>query len=155
MSNDVRVKIEIELNQLRALLTAHQAVIEASKCVDPGLIEMSALAAMLHSFYTGVENIFKRISIEIDENLPQSDIWHRQLLDQMTEASERRPAVITKSVRITLRGYLDFRHVFRHAYTFELNWRKMAVFVHKCDEALSDLEQELQIFLESFESQKF
>jgi hypothetical protein len=29
-------------------------------------IELAALAAALHSFYTGVENIFKRLVAEVD-----------------------------------------------------------------------------------------
>jgi hypothetical protein len=32
----------------------------------PTEIELSALAALLHSFYTGVENIFKRVTVELD-----------------------------------------------------------------------------------------
>ena len=32
----------------------------------PTEIELSALAALLHSFYTGVENVFKRVAMELD-----------------------------------------------------------------------------------------
>jgi len=36
---------------------------------------------MLHSFYTGVENIFKRVAVEIDGAPPTGESWHRGLLD--------------------------------------------------------------------------
>ena len=90
------------------------------------VIERSALAAMLHSFYTGIENIFKRVAVEIDGEPPTGDFWHRQLLDRMACPRRDRPAVISKTLKDKLRTYLEFRHVFRHAYTFELRWEKMA-----------------------------
>jgi hypothetical protein len=53
-----------------------------SKCREtvPTDIELSALAAVLHSFYTGVENIFKRLAVEVDGQPPQGEAWHRDLL---------------------------------------------------------------------------
>lgn len=39
-----------------------------SQCQEtvPNEIELSALAATLHSFYTGIENLFKRVAVELD-----------------------------------------------------------------------------------------
>ena len=59
---------------------------------------------MLHSFYTGVENIFKRIALEIDGELPSGDYWHRQLLERMTEPGMSRPAVISAELSPFGRG---------------------------------------------------
>jgi hypothetical protein len=101
-------------------LGTHLSLLERCATEAPDPIELSALAAVLHSFYTGIENIFKRVAVTLDEGLPQGDVWHRRLLDSMASGTTKRPAVITKPLRDTLRGYLDFRHVFRHAYTFEL-----------------------------------
>ena len=50
----------------------------------PDDIELSALAAMLHSFYNGIENIFKRVTAELDDRLPGGEFWHRELMDCMT-----------------------------------------------------------------------
>ena len=54
-----------EREQLRRLLSAAQPLL--AKCRDAAAteIELSALAATLHSFYTGVENIFKRVAVEL------------------------------------------------------------------------------------------
>ena len=49
-----------------------------------GDIELSALAAMLHSFYNGIENILKRIALELDDPMPGGESWHKELLDCMT-----------------------------------------------------------------------
>jgi hypothetical protein len=71
LSDKLAKHIELELLQLQTLLEEHHLLIEACISRDPDTIERSALAAMLHSFYTGIENIFKRIAIEFDGELPK------------------------------------------------------------------------------------
>lgn len=63
-------QIAVEREQLDQLRHAHRPLVV--KCVSqtPNIIEISAVAAMLHAFYTGVENIFKRVAIECNRNLP-------------------------------------------------------------------------------------
>ena len=107
---------------------------------------------MLHAFYTGIENIFKRVKIELNEDMIKNEFWHRELLDSMAQSGTGRPAVISPSLRETLRSYLDFRHVFRQAYTFELRWEKMAGLVQESEETLNRLESELDIFFKWLES---
>jgi hypothetical protein len=55
-----------EREQLQRLLSGIEPLL--SKCRDtaPTEIELSALADTLHSFCTGVENIFKRVAVELD-----------------------------------------------------------------------------------------
>jgi len=126
----------------------HRPLIEKCGNVAPNAIEISALAAMLHAFYTGVENIFKRISVESGAGLRTSGAWHRRLLDDMATPSATRPAVISGSLHSSLEDYLNFRHMFRSAYTFDLRWEKMAHLVLRYEEVFNRLEQELDQFLE-------
>ena len=86
--------------------------------------------------------------MELDGDLPKSEFWHRQLLDNMAYPGPARRAVISASLRDDLRVYLYFRHVFRQAYTFELRWEKMAGLVERCENTLRQLELELETFLE-------
>ena len=50
-----------EREQLRRLLAGMAPLLARCHQTAPNEIELSALAAMLHSFYTGIENIFKRV----------------------------------------------------------------------------------------------
>ena len=112
----------------------------------PNDIELSALAALLHSFYTGVENIFKRIAVELDGEPPRGEAWHRQLLDAMARPAKNRVAVISESLSDSLSEYLAFRHVFRQAYSFDLRWDKMSALVLNCEATFRRLEAELEAF---------
>jgi hypothetical protein len=139
----LRKQIVIELDQLNHLLDVHHPLLVKCASEPPSEIEISALAAMLHSFYTGIENIFKRIVLESGDALPAGESWHRGLLDVMSNPSAARAAVISTPLRDRLREYLRFRHVFRQAYSFQLRWDKMSSLALKCEETLRLLEVEL------------
>ncbi len=139
-------KVNLELALLHELLDTYRPLLEKGRQAEPDHTEMAALAAVLHSFYTGIENIFKRIGQEIDDFVPSGESSHAILLGRMALPTDARPAVISEDLRRRLRYYLDFRHMFRHAYATELKWRKMSDLVLHCEETLDRLEKELKAF---------
>jgi hypothetical protein len=143
----LRKQIEVERKQLRELIDIHQPLLRRCAASEPNAIELSALAAMLHAFYTGVENIFKRIEVELGEELPHGEAWHRQLLKGMVRMGRGRPPVVSASPEGVLGRYLAFRHVFRQAYTFQLKWTRMSQLVLECEATFGRLERELDEFL--------
>lgn len=82
---------------------------------------LDGVALNLHSFYSGVEHIFREIAREVDNSLPGGAEWYRELLVQMaSELPDLRPPVITRATRDCLDEYRNFRHVVRNVYTFNL-----------------------------------
>jgi hypothetical protein len=136
---EVYRQVEVEIAQLDQLLAAYHSLTTRSATTPPDFIELSALATMLHSFYTGVENIFKRIAVEIDNSLPGGAFWHSELLDLMMQPGSSRPSVISVDLRVRLKEYLNFRHVFRQSYSFNLHWEKMAHLVLECEDIWNEL----------------
>ncbi len=147
MWDNLKEEIAVEVEMINRLLEGHRELLNKCHNTSPNNIEISALAAMLHSFYTGIENLFKRIAIYVDNNPPRGEAWHSQLLKSMTEVTQNRPAVISESLRIQFQSYLNFRHVFRHAYTFELRWSKMSPLVLECENIFRLLELQIDNFL--------
>jgi hypothetical protein len=147
VSHKLAKQINVEREQLRRLIEIHRRLLANCASQAPNNIELSALAALLHSFYTGIENIFKRVAIELDGAAPRGEAWHRQLLDSMAAATKDRRALISKSLHETLSEYLAFRHVFRQAYSFDLRWEKMTKLVLNCEETFGRLENELEAFM--------
>ena len=147
MSPKLNTYIDVELAQLHQLRAEHRPLLLKVRTAAPDGIERSAIAAMLHSFYTGVENLFKRIAIECDGNPPAGPTWHRALLDSMVKPTAARPAVLSGALHARLAEYLQFRHVFRQAYSFQLRWEKMQSLVFDCETVLADLETELRKWL--------
>jgi hypothetical protein len=94
-----------------------------------------------------VENIFKRLARELDEVPVSGDNWHRELLRRMKAPTTVRPALLSEQLHDILNEYLRFRHVFRNAYSFDLDWRKMAPLVMRLEITFQHLEQALDDFL--------
>ncbi len=136
-----------EREQLQRLLTRFHRLLAQCRDTVPTEIELSALAATLHSFYNGAENIFKRVAVELDGEPVRGDAWHRELLLRMKTPTARRPALLSEELHDTLNEYLRFRHVFRNAYSFELDWQKLSPLVLRLEETFQKLEKALDDFL--------
>ena len=132
---------------MRRLLSGMHSLLTKSRTTAPSEIELSALAATLHSFYTGVENIFKRVAVELDGEPVRGDSWHRELLLRMKSPTSHRPALLSEELHDTLNEFLRFHHVFRNAYSFDLDWRKMSPLVLPLEETFQELEKALDNFL--------
>jgi hypothetical protein len=136
-----------EREQLARLLATMQPLLSKCRETAPTEIELSALAATLHSFYTGIENIFKRVAVEIDGQTVAGEAWHRDLLRRMKEPGLNRPALLSAQLHDTLLDYLRFRHVFRNAYSFDLDWAKLSPLALRLEETFRKLETALDVFL--------
>lgn len=143
---EIEEQVAIERTNIDQLFAAYQALISKSSQIEPDFIELSALATMLHSFYTGIENIFKRIALKIDGSIPSGNTSHSELLAAMIQSTQHRPPVISDGLRSRLNAYLSYRHVFRHAYSFQLEWDKMRDLVLQSEETWQQLQNALDQF---------
>lgn len=148
MWDKLRKQVAVELEQLEQLIDVHRPLLDSCENAAPTAIELSALAAMLHSFYTGIENIFKRVCVELGAEMPTGTAWHRELLDLMSKPNDLPGIVISPELGRRLEEYLKFRHVFRQAYSFQLRWEKLSPLVFNCEETLRSVRAELRSFLE-------
>jgi predicted nucleotidyltransferase len=125
-------------------------------CLQPPTrTELRAMASMLHEFYNGVERILERIAVGLGEGIPQGSSWHVDLLAQMAAAREGvRPAVIDEPLRARLKDYLDFRHFFRHAYGYTLEWNHLRWKVENLSATLTTLSDQLRRFWEAMIASK-
>jgi hypothetical protein len=147
--DSLQEQVALERRQLHRLFSVYRPLLEKCAASAPDDIELSALAAMLHSFYNGMENIFKRITLELGDLMPGGESWHKELLDGMTDGTGNRNAVLSPQLRGRLKEYMEFRHVFRHAYTFDLRWDRMKTLVLGCEETLHLVEEQLDRFFET------
>jgi hypothetical protein len=87
---------------------------------------LDSVALNLHSFYSGIERIFERIAVTVDNSLPSGANWHQELLNQMVlEIPGIRPAVLSSSVKEQLEEFRGFRHIVRNVYSYRFNPEKI------------------------------
>ena len=108
---------------------------------------LDSVALNLHSFYSGLEKLFELIARHVDQNLPNSENWHRDLLQQMAEdLPSLRPAVISQESANIVDEFRRFRHLVRNVYTTELVPEKMAGLMEFLPELWPRLSAELLAF---------
>lgn len=147
MSADLAIKIRLGLDEFATLKEQMSPLIARTDEPDLPIIETAAACAMLHSFYTEIEKMFKIIAIEFDGSMPTSDSWHRDLLKQMAASTERRPAIVSAGLVLRLSELLAFRHLFRGASIALMRWDKLSPLMAKIDETYVDCSQQINDFL--------
>jgi hypothetical protein len=63
-----------------------------------------------------------------------------------------RPAVVDEPLRAHLKDYLDFRHFFRHAYGYTLEWSQLRWKAERLAVTLTMLREQLRLFFERLTS---
>jgi hypothetical protein len=83
-------QVRFEIEQVDQLLETYADLLERVQRNTPDLIEVTAVASVLHSFYNGLESIFLAIAKGIDADVPSGAQWHRDLLTQMAKSTSKR-----------------------------------------------------------------
>jgi hypothetical protein len=120
---------------------------------SPGVVVVHGIGGLVHDFYTGVENLFRDISPELNGYLPAGDAWHRELLHSMTlTLPEVRPALIDGATERELLAYLKFRHLYRNLYGFRLEWLRVRELAGGVEAIWPRLREQIDAFLAYLDS---
>ncbi|MDP2276743.1 MAG: hypothetical protein Q8K51_00810 [Nitrospirota bacterium] len=104
--------------------------------------------SILHDFYNCCERIFKKVAIDINGGVEESERWHKTLLYKMTMPVESlRPRIISDELAAKLDEFLSFRHVFRNIYGFELKGDRIDYLSSKFDKTVEEFIKEIRQFL--------
>jgi uncharacterized protein YutE (UPF0331/DUF86 family) len=114
----VREQVEAEFENIERTLAE---VPDFESLPNLSSLELAGLAALIHNFYNGIENILKQLVNAAGKKLPDGPSWHQDLIniavnnDMISELTSRK-----------LRQYLAFRHFFSHGYSFELDPKRIS-----------------------------
>jgi HepT-like protein len=105
-----------------------QKQITAKILEDIGLIEpdsserKSHLGYLLHNLYCTLEDLWQEVARTFENRLEDPARYHRELLQRMhLEIPGIRPRVLNTASYQLLNELRGFRHIFRHAYDYELD----------------------------------
>lgn len=151
MSARLKAQLDVSFEQLRRLEEEYGELMHTALDREPTRYEVAALATVLHSFYGGIENAMKRVADELDHDVPRGAEWHARLLSQMATSTDRRPPVIDAALAARLDEFLRFRHFFRHAYSYDLQWDKMAPLVRMLPPTRAAFEAQVSTWTRRFD----
>ena len=147
--SDERNKIEETIGKITERLEKIKtAPLEYKKEIE------TTIAKNLVDCYRGMENIFRRIALDVDLRIPDGSMWHKELLMQMTESLSDRQPVISQETFAYLQELLEFRHVFNNIYGEELVYEKTERNANQIGQLFNTLSKELDAFVASLEKQE-
>lgn len=109
---DLNEKIGVELDNIEQVLAE---LPDASEIYHLSILEVAGVAALLHSFYNGIENIIKQIVLSEGGSIPTGESWHKELMVKAAASG-----VISEQTKMAIAPYMAFRHFFSHAYALDL-----------------------------------
>jgi uncharacterized protein YutE (UPF0331/DUF86 family) len=131
---DYRLRIEAEYEAIENTLSA----LPDRPLSTLTQLEIAGVAALLHNFYNGLENIVKQVFQEKSFPIPQGESWHRDLLLAAAEKN-----IISELLLNNLKPYLAFRHYFSHAYALELFPERMEPLVKDAVALFNEFKQQI------------
>lgn len=140
--------IKHETHNLEKLITELEDVND-----DNSISTRRIIGSILHDSYSCCERIFRLIVGEINGVIPLGFEWHRQLLNKVIHGIEnKRPPVVSEMMASELEEYLEFRHVFRNIYGFELLGDRILRLKNKHGTIFHDFIKEINCFLDKLKT---
>jgi hypothetical protein len=101
----------------------------------------------LNNLYNVFENISLNIAKTFENNLDDRGQWHTALLKRMTLNIEGiRPKLWQEETYKSLDELRRFRHIFRHAYTIELDPQRMTIIMAQAQRLKNLYQADLEQF---------
>jgi uncharacterized protein YutE (UPF0331/DUF86 family) len=113
---------------------------------------IESVGYQLHNLYCAFEDLFKIVAETFENQVQDKSKYHLELLRRMTIPIEGvRPPLLSQGCFLLLDNLRSFRHFFRHAYSYELDERKVKIVLEDAL-TLSELyRKDIDAFLNSFE----
>lgn len=154
--DDLKSDIRGELDQLHLVVRELESLQRDLGGRPPSIREKVAAAGFLSQFYSGIENILKRISTYADVPLPEGEGWHVELFEGFaggagTSPVRQLPLLFNEDLASDVAKYRGFRHVARMAYGLELKWELMREGIERVEEVFEAFKAAVLGYLEQSE----
>ena len=148
IAEELKAEIAIEFDSLQEVVNELEALRRDVAGREPTVREKTAAAAFLAQFYSGIENILKRLSRFHGVMLPSGDRWHFDLFKRFCPpAAPPLPVLFDEALARQLGPFRRFRHVVHHGYGFHIEWDRMREGLDRVGAILAQVREHVTVYL--------
>lgn len=115
-----------------------------------GPVFLESTGYQLHNLYCAIEDLFRIVATYFENNIETQSHWHANLLKTMRlKIKGVRPALLSSETYAYLNDLRGFRHVFRHAYTHELDPEKVGLLLTRVEKLNPLFDRDAREFLQA------
>lgn len=141
--NLLRSEVEVQINEIEKIYSRIE-----KRRGKKDIVNLESLAYQLHNLYCAFEDLFRVVADCFENNIEEEKRYHRELLRRMTFSIEGiRPALLSEESYKLLDSLRAFRNFFRHAYTYELDPKKVALILDESIKLKSIYRENIETFL--------
>jgi len=134
--------------QLEDIQQIFEKVTEQGNSFQDDEARLIRMAYYLHNLYNAFEDLFEIVAGHFENNIEDPSKWHKLLLKRMaTEIEGVRPALISRETHLLLGELRAFRHLFRHAYSIQLDPQKVQANYSKALQLKETYKDHIALFL--------
>ena len=116
-----------------------------------GKAAIESIGYQLHNLYCAFEDLFKIVAAAFENHIEDKSKYHSELIKRMTISIEGvRPLLLSHESFILLDNLRSFRHLFRHAYSYELDERKVRIVLEDALRLKEIFHKDVKTFLDSY-----
>jgi uncharacterized protein YutE (UPF0331/DUF86 family) len=143
-----KAELKAQVGEIEAIYTRIE---DRKQKTDKTAIE--SVGYQLHNLYCAFEDLFKIVAETFENHIQDKSKYHQELLKRMAISIEGvRPCLVSQECFLLLDNLRSFRHLFRHAYSYELDERKVKIVLDDAFILRGRCRDDIDAFLNSFES---
>ncbi len=125
--------LEAEINEQKQIIEQiYDKIEERADMKENDSVKIESTAFQLHNLYCAFEDLFKIILDYFENNIIEKEFYHTELLKKMKlNIKGIRPSFVSEESYKFLDELRAFRHFFRHAYGYEIDYSKIKLVIDK------------------------
>ncbi len=150
---DTKIFESVIRTQVSEIEEIYQKIAKRSKNFKKSFGKVESLGYQLHNLYCAFEDLFKLVADYFENNIETRDRWHVDLLKKMKiEIEGIRLSLLSTETFENLNELRALRHLFRHAYTYELDCDRVEMVFKKALKLYQLYQKDVERFLATVKS---